>query len=389
MSHRFRMIAFATVTMLVFATFAGWLGLSYLGVISKDVRVDASVISLGDSLGPGSKVRYHGLIVGSVHSVSRDAGHFGAELLIRREDAERIPRDAKARVLPATLFGSEYVELVGGTDAVSASGPALRSGDTLLADTTQDSVRLMDSIDDANRLLKAVDSEKIDSSIGALAAALDGHGDDIGTFLTDADDYVTTMTAHRGLLLDDLALLGRTADTLATIEPRLRHAAENSRTSSKTIVDDSTRIGALLGSTTALTDRGTALMNAESGHVMRLLRSTGPTLRTFAIHNDEFAQLFQRVPIVLSNGANGIKGHAIQMEGLIDLNPLDPYTSADCTRYGSLAASNCSGAPSSNPAEPSAAKPSSKPSGAGLDDLVGTVQGLLDSLSAATTKADR
>lgn len=389
MSHRFRMIAFATVTMLVFATFAGWLGLSYLGVISKDVRVDASVTSLGDSLGPGSKVRYHGLIVGSVHSVNRDAGHFGAELLIRREDAQRIPRDAKARVLPATLFGSEYVELVGGTDAESASGPPLGSGDSLQADTSQDSVRLMDSIDDANRLLQAIDSEKIDSSIGALAAALDGHGQDLGTFLTDADDYVTTMTAHRGLLLDDLALLGRTADTLATIEPRLRHAAENSQTTSKTIVDDSTRIGTLLGSTTALTDRGTALMNAESGHVMRLLRSTGPTLRTFAVQNDEFAQLFQRLPLVLSNGANGIKGHSIQMEGLIDLNPLNPYTSADCTRYGSLAASNCTGAPSSKSTAPSPSQPSGPGAGDSFGNLVGTVQGLLDGLSTGTPKADR
>lgn len=375
MSHRLRMITVATITMLIFTGFAGWLSLSYLGIISNDVRVEVSVNSLGDSLGPGSKVRYHGLIVGSVHSVSRDAGHFGAELLILPNHAKQIPRDAKAHVLPATLFGSEYVELVGGTDAASAAGPALRSGDVLRADTSQQSVRLMDSIDDANRLLQAVDSKQIDSSIGALAAALDGHGEDLGQFIADADNYVTTMTAHRGLLLDDLALVGRTANTLASIETRLRDAAENSRTTSKTIVDKSDQIGTLLGSTAALTDRGTALMTSESGRVMRLLHSTGPTLRTFAVHNSDFAQLVQRLPLVLSNGANGIKGHAIQMEGLIDLNPLDPYTSADCTRFGLLAGSNCTGA------APSGSQQSNAAAGDGFDGLVGTISKLLDSLS--------
>lgn len=381
MSHRIRMTAFALATILVFTAAAAWLGLSYLGVISRDVRVQASVVSLGDSLGPGSKVRYHGLIVGTVHSVSRDSGRFGAELLIRREEAGHIPRDVKARVLPATLFGSEYVELVGGTDSVSAAGSALRPGDDLLADTSQDTVRLMDSIDDAERLLSAVNSEQINASAGALASALDGHGDDIAEFIADADDYVSTMTAHRGLLLDDLALLGTAAGTVADMEPHLRQAAENSRTPARTVTADSREIGTLLGSTTALTNRGTALMNGESGQVMRLLRSTGPTLRTFASHDDEFAKIFDGVPLVLSNGANGIKHDSVQMEGLLDFNPFNPYTAADCPRYGSLAGSNCGNAVPPTPKSVDAADDVGGLTGSsGLDDLAGIVKGLLDGL---------
>jgi hypothetical protein len=31
------------------------------------------------------------------------------------------------------------------------------------------------------------------------------------------------------------------------------------------------------------------------------------------------------------------------MEGMVGVDPYDPYTSADCPRYGTFAGSNCGG----------------------------------------------
>ncbi|MCW2799418.1 MAG: hypothetical protein JWQ70_890 [Aeromicrobium sp.] len=383
MSRRARMSLFAVTSLLVFGVAAGWLCLTYLGVVSKDVRVEASLTSLGDSLGPGSKVRYHGLIVGTVHGVDQRSGHFGAELLINRRDAAEIPRSVVARVLPATLFGSEYVELVGGDTTATASGSHLRSGDSVRADDPAKTVRLMDSFDEADRMLSAVDSQQIDVSLGALAAALDGHGQDVSGFINDADDYVTTMTANRSLLFDDLRLFGAATQTMAGAEPHLVASAANARTTAKTITQQHQQISSLVDSTTKLADRGTTLMADEGDRVVKLLRSTGPALSIVAAHNDDLTKLFDRVPIVVTNGANGIKGGQVQMEGMIGLNPYEPYTAADCTRYGAMVGSNCGNAV---PAKDKAQDTGTSSGGIGsadLKDLADTVQKLLAGSTAA------
>ena len=372
------MSIFAVTSILVFGGAAGWLTLTYLGVISKDVRVQAALTSLGDSLAPGSKVRYHGLIVGTVHGISESSGDFSAELLLNRRDAAEIPRTVVARVLPATVFGSEYVELVGGESIATASGPHLQSGDAVRADDPAKTVRLMDSFDQAERMLSAVDAQQIDVSLSALASALGGHGKDISTFLKDADSYVTTMTANRGLLFNDLRLFGAATQTLAASEPHLVAAAAQSRTTAKTITEQHQQISALIASTTTLGRLGTKLMAEDGDRIVDLTRSTGPTLRIVAAHSPDIAKLFDRVPTVLNNGANGIKDGRIQMEGMIGANPYAPYTAADCPRYESLAGSNC-GNPVPTKSTSSTSRGSTGGLGAGdLKDLAATVQDLLD-----------
>src|SRR5690242_12448002 len=128
-----RKVAVAVAGLLVFGGAAAYLGLSYLGVVSRDVRVEATLPDLGDALGPGAKVRYHGIIVGRVVSVDRGSDGYRAEILVQKQHAETIPAGATARVLPSTLFGSEYVELLG--RGVSA-GRHLESGDRVKADET-------------------------------------------------------------------------------------------------------------------------------------------------------------------------------------------------------------------------------------------------------------
>ena len=93
-------------------------GLSYLGKVGGGVRLTAFLPTSGDSLGPASNVKYHGLVVGRVITVSGNAKQSKAEVVLKPEQAERIPANVTARVLPSTIFGSEYVE---------ASSPGLRS----------------------------------------------------------------------------------------------------------------------------------------------------------------------------------------------------------------------------------------------------------------------
>ena len=123
--HRIRMLlVFGTVAAL-FGGYAAWTGLSYLGKVGGGVRLTAYLPTSGDSLGPASNVKYHGLVVGRVITISGQAGQEqGAQIVLKPDQAEQIPANVTARVLPATIFGSEYVDLVAPRDPDTRRCPA-------------------------------------------------------------------------------------------------------------------------------------------------------------------------------------------------------------------------------------------------------------------------
>lgn len=338
--HALRMVALCAAAAMLFCATSAYLGLSYLGLVSDDARVSAQLVTLGDSLGPGSDVKYRGLVVGKVQHLHAGEGSKSADLLIEHEETGQIPADVRARVLPGTIFGAEYVELVEPRHNPRAT---LHDGMVVRADTSKRTVRLMDAFDSIERILVAVDPSQLDAAVSNLARALDGHGDDLGRFIRRADRFVGVMADHEGAFYRDLELLDETLRTASDIEPELVGALRDSVTTARTVVARQQEISELVAGSTVLARRSEGLLDREEDRVIRLLGATGPTLRTFADGTDSLDALMSGAPRVLHNGANSIQGSRIMMEGLIGTNPLDPYTAADCPRYAGAAGPNCAG----------------------------------------------
>ena len=341
-----RKVAVAVAGLLVFGGAAAYLGLSYLGVVSRDVRVEATLPDLGDALGPGAKVRYHGIIVGRVVSVDRGGDGYRAEILVQKQHAETIPADATARVLPSTLFGSEYVELLG--RGVSA-GRHLESGDVVTADETAASVRLMESYDTADRLIRSLDVEQLTTATSRIAAAIDGHGEDVGRFVERADEVLAAMQDDEDLFFGTLRGTTRAMAVIDSIEPDAVSGARHTATTADTLVAKRATIDRLLTSSAAVADRAGRLLHQHADTGVALASTSAGPMRTFAAHQLDLRLVLQRVPNVLHNGATSISDSAIVLEGQIGLDPMNPYTSADCPRYGSLEGSNCDDAPAVTP----------------------------------------
>jgi phospholipid/cholesterol/gamma-HCH transport system substrate-binding protein len=344
------------VTLVVLGGAGAQLGLTYLGFLGSDVRVEAELVSFGDALGPGAKVRYDGLIVGRVHSVESDGDGPVATLLVDAGQADAIPARSTARVLPATVFGSEYVEIVAPT---RPGGDPISAGSRLAADRSEDTLRLMGSLEKSQELLRAVDVEGISRATGTLAAAIDGRGEALGEFIERADRLATTVNDDAALLYDTLTDLTRAGAVIESMLPAATRAAEHARTTGDTVVDRSDDIGALIGSTTTLAGTVGSTVRHHATAVEKLLATTDDPLRILAARTDSLAAVLAGAPGVLHNGARSVDGESIQMNGLIALDPLDPYTARDCPRYGSVAGSGCGGEmpaqqPTTGPAEPSA-----------------------------------
>ncbi|WP_121258868.1 MCE family protein [Nocardioides ferulae] len=352
---RLRLLAVGGVATLALAVVAAGLGLSFLGVLTGDVRAEARLVSTGDSLGVGSDVKFRGLRVGRVLEVQ--AGEEpAARIVLMAEHAEQIPADVRARVLPGTLFGNEYVELVTAGDRASdpASDPAsagatgaaptaerLSDGAVIPADTSARTLRLMDTFTATQGLLAAIDPAQVDAAVSQLARALDGRGDDLGRLLEDADRLLGTWARNEPAFLRNLDLLARNVDTLAEVEPNLVRAVRDSLPVARTLAEKERATTALMRGGTALMVEVGGFLGDSADLLARTLRGTADTLAVFAVRHPDFELLVGKLPAVLVNGAEAVSDTAIQMNAAIGSGLPDPYTAADCPRYGDLAGRNC------------------------------------------------
>ncbi|GAB2983555.1 MCE family protein [Nocardioides montaniterrae] len=323
------------------------LGLQTLGLVSSDVRLTVHLPTTGDTLGINSDVKYAGLRVGRVVSVDPGAtsGDPTAVVLVAPREAAQIPAGVRARVLPGTLFGNEYVDLVAAT-ATTAVASHLESGDVVPADRSVRTVRLMATFDATQRLLAAMDPSQWDAALSQLSAALDGRGHRIASFMRDADSMLGRWGRLQPQVLRDLRLLTADAGTMADVEPELVSALRDSRPLARTLVEHRAGVDTLLSGVVSMLDgrTGVTAFLAEHGpETARLLNAAAATLQVFAERHPAFATLIGKVPQLLRNGAAGVDGSSVRMEGVMSQIHPDPYTSRDCIHYGNLAGPNCGG----------------------------------------------
>ncbi|WP_028656593.1 MCE family protein [Nocardioides sp. J54] len=331
---------------------AGVLALQTLGTLSGDVRLTVQLTTVGDTLGINSDVKYQGLRVGRVVRVEpvAQAGETGwdgptAEVLVDPDHAALIPGGVRARVLPGTLFGNEYVDLVAARGNGAAS---LADGAVVPADTSRATLRLMDTFSATQRLLAAVDPAQWDVALSQLADSLDGRGARLATLVRDGEAFLGRWTDLQPQLRRDLDLLTRDSDLLADVEPQLVSALRDSRPLARTLVSQEKGTRTLLRGISRLLsgEEGvTAFLRENGDETARLLNATAANLEVFADRYPAFASLLDKLPALLRNGANAAKDGRVQMEGVLAPQLMDPYDATnpdDCPTYRGLRGS-CGG----------------------------------------------
>lgn len=333
---RLRLLCLAAVATALAVVVTAYLGASYLGIVDDDVRADARLATTGDSLGVGSDVKYRGLRVGRVLEVE-SGEQPSAQIVLMHELAGDIPADVTARVLPGTLFGNEYVELVG----IGADGSAIADGAVIRADRSAETLRLMDTFAATQRLLGAIDPARLDAAISQLASALDGRGDDLARFVVDADQFLATWAEHEPAFYRDLDLLVTNVETLSDVEPQLVSALRDSLPLARTIAEKEQQTRVLMGSGARLVGDVTTFLDAQADRIVRTLDGAASTLDVFAARHAAFEELLRKLPPLLQNGARAVVNGKIMMNGALALTFPDPYDQDDCPRYGRLTGRNC------------------------------------------------
>lgn len=128
----------------------------YQQAFTSVVRITLEAGSLGNQLDPRADVKLRGLLVGEVRSVRADGEKATLDIALKPEYVTSIPSDVHARLLPKTLFGEKYVDLVAPR---GSSARPIRAGDVITQDRTKAGMELQRLLNDLLPLLRTVEVE--------------------------------------------------------------------------------------------------------------------------------------------------------------------------------------------------------------------------------------
>ncbi|MGW1744249.1 MCE family protein [Streptomyces sp. NPDC002092] len=261
----------------------------YRQAFTPVVRIRLEADSLGNQLDPRADVKLRGLLVGEVRSVHSDGHRATLDIALKPEYAADIPSDVRARLLPKTLFGEKYVDLV--APARSSARP-IRAGDVITQDRTRVGIELQQVMNDLLPLLRTVQPGKLDATLSAFATALEGRGDRIGDNLTRVEEYLHRLNPHLPSLTEDFARLADVAQVYGDAAPDLMEILRNTVTTSRTLVADKDRLASALTTTAGAAGTAQDFLDENGDRLITLGQVSRPTLELFARYSPEYPCLF-------------------------------------------------------------------------------------------------
>ncbi|HEX6921868.1 MAG TPA: MlaD family protein, partial [Actinomycetes bacterium] len=122
---------YGVVFLLVLAMLVGLTVAIYQKAFVDVVHVTLETDRVGNQLAPPADVKLRGVIVGEVRHVSSDGKRAKVDIALEPRLAGLIPANVSARLLPKTLFGEKFVDLV---VPERASAARLGEGDVIPQD---------------------------------------------------------------------------------------------------------------------------------------------------------------------------------------------------------------------------------------------------------------
>ncbi|PAZ16817.1 mammalian cell entry protein [Streptomyces sp. SA15] len=309
----------------------------YRQVFTPVVRITLEADSLGNQLDPRADVKLRGLLVGEVREVRADGTKATLDIALKPEHVAHIPSDVHARLLPKTLFGEKYVDLVA---PPGSSGRPIRAGDVITQDRTRVGIELQQLMNDLLPLLRTVQPGKLNATLSAFATALEGRGDRIGDNLTRVEAYLRRLNPHLPSLREDIARFADVAEVYGDAAPDLMEILRNTVTTSRTIVEQKDRLAAALKTTATVAGTAEDFLDANGDRLITLGRVSRPTLELFARYSPEYPCLLAGLVRQEKASEEAFRGGKMHIT-LEVVRQQGAYEPGEEPRYGERSGPNC------------------------------------------------
>jgi phospholipid/cholesterol/gamma-HCH transport system substrate-binding protein len=307
------------------------------------VKLDTDTIGL--QLPSRADVKVRGVIVGEVLKAESGANGAVLTLGIQPDKIGEIPQNVTASILPKTLFGEKYVELVVPSDA---SKQALEQGDEIKQ--TQLPIEVEKVLNDIYPLLRAVQPAELNYTLNALATALEGRGDELGQNIETLDAYLKRLNPQVPALIEDLRLLSKVSGTYADVMPQIAETLRNTVKTGNTLVSREAKLNAFLKDVTSFSDTAKTFLDNNGSNIVRLGQLSEPQLELLNRYSPEFPCLLRGLVDQAPHLASTFRGFVFHID-LITL-PRQPrgYGPQDVPVLGADNGPACLGLP--NPKVP-------------------------------------
>ena len=305
------------------------------------VMVTLMAERIGNQLQNSSDVKIRGLIVGEVRSITSTGSGARIELALQPEQVANIPVNVSARILPKTLFGERYVDLVVPSDA---SAKAIADGGTISQDRTKVAIELEQVFDNLLPLLRTVKPEKLAATLNSLATALEGRGGQLGNNLVMADKYFAAINPKMPTIQADISGLADLASTYASAAPDLLRMLKALTTFNTTIVQKQDALPGFLAGTAGFANTATAFLNANGDRIIQVGRVQRPTLALAARYAPEYPCFAKGLADWIPRATQMFSNHTFHIT-LEVVKPRTPYRPGDEPVWGEHRGPSCMGLP--------------------------------------------
>jgi virulence factor Mce-like protein len=243
------------------------------GTFGSQPHVTAVVADAGGALRKGSDVKWDGSVVGKVAGVERhESGAVAIDIEMSPDDIGRLPANVAARILPATVFGTTYVDLV-------VHGPvtpdSLEAGAEIPADTTQETLEFQRALDDIDRLVSALGPAELASALGSMSQALEGRGDQLAATVSSLSSYLARVNPRLPAVREDLRALATSVAVLDEVAPDLLDATEDGLVFTGSLIRQEAALTTLVVGGARFATTSTSFLSRNQRRLVAFIRGTG------------------------------------------------------------------------------------------------------------------
>lgn len=280
--HRFPLLGL--VYLLVLGLLATLSVLAYRKDLPWQRSVDVTLVTTrpGLELNPGSDVKLQGRIVGRVDSIDSDGSTATVHLALDPDEVHLVPAVVDAAIVPKTLFGEKFVDLL---VPDGASAARIAEGDVIRQSTT--ATEIGDLYAGLVPLLRAVDPAQLSTVLNTLARTLEGRGAQLGRVISRGNEFLGELNPHLDALRDDVVLLDRTLQVYDEAAPDLLDTLANTAAiSDELLVPSEQRLARLLDELVSTSDAVEEVVGENADAVVTLTGRVRPLLEVLDYYSE-------------------------------------------------------------------------------------------------------
>lgn len=246
---------------------------------SDHVTLEADRI--GNQLVVPADVKLDGVLVGRVSGVSTTGSIAKLNLQIAKDRIDEIPADVVARILPKTLFGEKFVDLVI-PPGTPSDGPHLKAGDVIHQDRSSTAIELQTVFNHLVPLLRSLNPAQLSITLSNLATALRDRGDALGRNLTLVNDYFTRFNKDLPNFNHDISALADMASNYADATPDLLAMLRNFSVNAQTITEKKDVYAQFLQGSSDFASTAANVFGQNADRLIELANVSKPVLALYA-----------------------------------------------------------------------------------------------------------